>query len=238
MVWSRAAEETVDLPVDALAVLVLHDYMSTGGWNWQNWMRQSEQSGTARDSRVNAALSEAWGWLMSHGLVVRDPSQSSADAYRVSRLGEDVLRYGAAKLLAAERLGVALHPRIAQRVHQQFLLGEFELAVLAALREVEVRVRDLAGASDSLIGTKLMQQAFSADAPGPLTDGAADRGEQVAAMELFKGAIGLFKNPVSHRPVDYDDPTMASEVVLLADLLLRLLDRIAERIGSPAIPSP
>lgn len=235
MAWSRAADETVALPVDALAVLVLCDYKSTDGWNWQNWMRESESFGTARDPRVGGALSEAWGWLMSHGLVVRDPSQSSADAYRVSRLGEEVLEYGVVKLLAAERLGVSLHPRIAQRVHQQFLLGEFELAVLAALREVEVRVRDLADASESLLGTKLMQQAFSVDAPGPLTDVGADRGEQVAAMELFKGAIGLFKNPVSHRPVDYDDPTMASEIVLLADLLLRLLDRIAERDRPGAI---
>jgi uncharacterized protein (TIGR02391 family) len=48
-------------------------------------------------------------------------------------------------------------------------------------------------------------------------------------MELYKGAIGLFKNPTSHRPVDYDDPTLASEVILFADLLLRLLDRIEER---------
>jgi hypothetical protein len=43
-------------------------------------------------------------------------------------------------------------------------------------------------------------------------------------MNLFQGAIGVFKNPPSHRQVDYADPILASEVVLLADLLLRLLD--------------
>ena len=42
-------------------------------------------------------------------------------------------------------------------------------------------------------------------------------------MEFFSGPVALFKNPVSHRQVDYDDPTEASEVVLLADLLLRIL---------------
>lgn len=45
-------------------------------------------------------------------------------------------------------------------------------------------------------------------------------------MELFKGAIGLFKNPSSHRRVDLADPTEAVEIILLADLLLRLLQKI------------
>jgi hypothetical protein len=46
-------------------------------------------------------------------------------------------------------------------------------------------------------------------------------------MALFWGAIGVFKNPTSHRPVDYGDPAMAAEAVLLADLLLRMLDDAA-----------
>jgi len=45
-------------------------------------------------------------------------------------------------------------------------------------------------------------------------------------MNLFTGAIGLFKNPSSHRRVDFTDPTEAAEIVLLADLLLRLLGKI------------
>ena len=233
MAWTRGREDTVELPIDALALLVLQDYVAGNGWNWQNWMRESEQYGTARDPEIGLALSEAWGWLMTHGLVVRDPSQSASDAYKVARLGRETLRYGVARLAAGERLGVALHPRLAQRIQQQFLLGEFELAVFAAMKEVEVRVRELAEAPESLLGVKLMQHAFSAET-GVLTDRTAEPGEQVAMMELFKGAIGLFKNPTSHRPVDYDDPTLASEVILFADLLLRLLDRVEER--QPAAP--
>ena len=37
--------------------------------------------------------------------------------------------------------------------------------------------------------------------------------------------VGAFKNPLSHRPVEYADPTSAAEAVLFADLLHRLLDR-------------
>jgi hypothetical protein len=40
----------------------------------------------------------------------------------------------------------------------------------------------------------------------------------------------VFKNPSSHRQVEYDDPTLAAEVVLLADLLLRILDRTERRL--------
>lgn len=44
-------------------------------------------------------------------------------------------------------------------------------------------------------------------------------------LALFRGALGTFKNLSSHRETDYGDATFASKVVLLADLLLRLLDR-------------
>lgn len=32
----------------------------------------------------------------------------------------------------------------------------------------------------------------------------------------------MFKHPSSHLAIDYDDPILAAEVVLLADLLVRL----------------
>jgi uncharacterized protein (TIGR02391 family) len=69
-----------------------------------------------------------------------------------------------------------------------------------------------------------MKRAFSNG--GPLRDKEADKGEADAQMALFWGAIGFFKNPASHRRVHYEDATEASEAVLLADLLLRILDRV------------
>jgi len=129
---------------------------------------------------------------------------------------------------ASARLDVDLHPSIAGRVASQFLLGEYELAAFAAMREVEIRVRELAGASESDLGVKLMTAAFREG--GPLHDPKTDAGESESIMALFRGAIGTFKNPSSHREVDFDDPTEASEIVLFADLLLRMLDRIDARM--------
>ena len=80
------------------------------------------------------------------------------------------------------------------------------------------------------LGVRLMRQAFAKDR-GPLTDESADPGEQEAMMHLFGGAIGVFKNPSSHRTVNYDDPTLAAEAVLLADLLLRLVDIAAGQMN-------
>ena len=102
--WTRSREDTIELPIDALALLVLQDYVAGNEWNWQNWMRGSEQHGTAHDPEISLALSEAWSWLVTHGLVVRDPSQHSPDAYQVSRLGRETLKYGVARLAAVERL--------------------------------------------------------------------------------------------------------------------------------------
>jgi uncharacterized protein (TIGR02391 family) len=56
-------------------------------------------------------------------------------------------------------------------------------------------------------------------------DQEAEPGEREAMSALFAGAIGMFKNPTSHREVDFDDPTEAAEIVLVADLLMRILDQ-------------
>jgi uncharacterized protein (TIGR02391 family) len=96
-------------------------------------------------------------------------------------------------------------------------------------------VGDLSGLSE-LSGKDLVTQAFRpADEnkpAGPLVDPEMDRREGLALMALFQGAVRFFRNPVSHREVEYGDPTEASEVVPFADLLLRILDKIERRINS------
>jgi uncharacterized protein (TIGR02391 family) len=232
--WTLVADEVLALPVDELAMLVLRDaveFSNGGKFSPQGWLTAATQGYPER--AVHLALAEAWQWLKSRGFCVGDPG-ASTDAWQVlTATGQRALDEGIAAVRAADRLNVDLHPRIAAAARGEFLQGRFAIAAFAALREVEIRVRDLSGVGD-LLGVKLMRTAFQ-PAPkdgsggGPLTDANADNGEQVALMELFAGAVGSFKNPPSHREVDYDDATEAAEVVLLADLLMRILDRIERR---------
>ena len=215
------------MPINSLAMEILKDFRASDGWNRDNWIKESQQWGSAQGRDVERVLSEGWAWLSSRGLVAWDPSQSSANAYFITRLGHQALEQGVTHMDAAARLGMQLHASLAEVVERQFLIGEYELAVFAAMKSVEVPVRQMANLPDGLVGTKLMQVAFGPSEPGPLVDGEAEAGEQVATMELFKGAMGAFKNPSSHRPVDYANATEAAEIVLLADLLMRILDRSA-----------
>jgi hypothetical protein len=66
--WNRSKQETLALPINALALLILRDYQETGGWNSRNWMLESKQYGTARDQEIMDALAEGWAWLTAHGL--------------------------------------------------------------------------------------------------------------------------------------------------------------------------
>lgn len=185
------------------------------------------------------AWAEAWDWLIAEGLLCRDvlPRRGGPphpDAYFVTRRGFDIALRGvdALTLVGAQRqLATELHPHLEQRLRPLVAAGAFEQAAFDALREVEVLVFRLAGgprdkSGGRLTTAKLMREAFSPN-NGPLTDPQADPGEQVGVMELFAGAFGAVRNPLGHQQVRWSDPTEAAEFVLLADLLVRQLDRIA-----------
>lgn len=221
------------LPTSECALLLLHTLVKGTTQNSNNMFRGAEQAYQYNHEpdvpKLLSRLSDAWAWLQAHGLLGPDPTQSTGGWQRVTARGHEIANdpNAVAAVLADERLAMQLHPLLEADVRAIFALGNYETAAFSAMKAVEVRVRALAGASDSAIGVKLMRESFKAG--GPLADPDADGGEQVATMELFAGAIGTFKNPTSHRVVTYNDPAEAAEVVLLADLLTRLLDRVERR---------
>jgi hypothetical protein len=139
-------------------------------------------------------LSDAWAWMVDHGVVGPAPGHDSG----WSRLTER------GRVLAADPgigdqdrcrglMPFGLDRSIEPKVRPVFERGDFETAAFAAMKEVEVRVRSLAGKPDSLLSTKLMQEAFTpakADGTaGPLTDTEADGGEPVA-LSPCRGSPG------------------------------------------------
>jgi uncharacterized protein (TIGR02391 family) len=232
--FSLTEAEVEGLPIDELGLEILRDVdADPDSWASRNWV-MAARGGYGRNSPAIPALQEAWGWLYASGLVAHNFDQNESSAFFVTRLGRKVLTEGIEVARANDRLAMELHPAIEAKVRRQFLMGEYELACFAAMKLVEVRVRELAQESDSLLGVKLMTAAFKPSPPGPLTDPSMDGGEAVARMNLFAGAIGVFKNPTSHREVAFDDPTEAAEVILFADLLMRILDRVEAEVAARA----
>jgi uncharacterized protein (TIGR02391 family) len=218
-------DELVALPVDQLALRILIQLGPTASETRTNLVIRIETPDPPREAKQ--AVCEAWWWLIEKGLIAPDVQNPDDTWWLATRLGREVSERedGLARLRAGERIDVDIHPRIADDVRGEFLRGKFEAAVFTAMREVEIALREKSGATSDDYGQKLVNYAFGGT--GTLIDSTATAEEQ-AVGNLFRGAIGAFKNPPSHRRVDFDDPTEAAEIVLLASLLLRILDRLPD----------
>lgn len=234
MDWPPPAEDIPSLPLEVLGLALLKRLQRNGSREVArlhvvgiNGIVTSMGADYGR-SDVLGAVNEAWDWLYTNGLTVNiGPGWQGNDieGFRIiSRKGRQLLEQeDPLRLMRAESLlGRALHSRIETKARIQFAIGAYESAVLEAFKELEIRVRAAGNFPDTLVGDKLMRQAFNET--GPLSDPGLNLGERRAIMDLYAGAMGAFKNPLSHRTVDFDDPTIAAEQLLFADLLHRMLD--------------
>lgn len=192
-----------------------------------------QQSGYpyAKREAIDLVVAEAMAWMVSEGLVIRDPGQP-ADWFQLTRRGKrlksrvDLESYRRAGTLPK----LLLQSHLAEKVYHLFARGDHDTAVFQAFKEVEVSVRDMAlhlgsEGCNNLYGRDLMSRAFNPE-DGPLTDKAAAPAERQAEMSLFIGAIGHAKNPTSHREVGLSRQEAAQLIVFAS----YLLDRVTRRL--------
>lgn len=110
-----------------------------------------------------------------------------------------------------------------------FESGDYDTAVFKAMKAVEVAVRAAAELSDGVHGVQVMHAAFKSG--GPLAVTAEMTSETEAFHQLFAGAYGAFRHPSAHRTVSYESATEAANILHLADLLLRIVDRQGKEVS-------
>lgn len=184
--------------------------------------------------RATTLVAASWQWLRNHLLVVPAEGfwetltpaaeETSVPGYLLETRAEDLLG------------GLQLDPELEEETLHSFRRGSYAVAVLAAFRLVESRVRDEARMARKDIGQDLMVRAFKPG--GPLADPELLDSENLGRAHLFAGAIGAIKNEHSHRTVDIDDPQEAAELVLFANMLLRIVERAALSESPAELPSP
>ena len=180
--------------------------------------------------KISIVVSESLSWLEREVLIIPDPEDvSSSQWFIISRKGKelknatDFKKYHFGNLLPRENLS----PTLLQKVRPVFIRGDYETAVLLAFREVEIRIRNASNLTN-LYGVALVRKALDLNS-GPLTDFSLPESEREAMAHLFAGAIGLFKNPISHRNIDFDNPNEVAELILFSNYLLRLLDSLLQK---------
>ena len=109
-----------------------------------------------------------------------------------------------------------LHPELQGAVYENFASGNYDTAVRDAFVQVEIAVREQAKLAATLVGVKLMREAFDPNT-GKLTDMTLPVSERERIADLFAGAIGTFKNPLSHRKVGNTNPAARDRGTIICE---------------------
>jgi len=129
------------------------------------------------------------------------------------------------KIASVFILDLDLRPALIRKIGNAYRAGDFEDVVFKATKYLEEKVRARAGLSPTDIGTALMDKAFSPKTGLLKCPLCLDESERSGLHSLFRGSVGFFKNPSSHRTVIYDDPNTTLQILGYVNILLGILDQ-------------
>jgi uncharacterized protein (TIGR02391 family) len=187
------------------------------------------EAGYGRDAGVERVLMEGVAYLERYGLLVEDIRRYSGTGRGrvLSRQGEELAKSSSMLtefITSIKDPRALLHPSIIANAMPLYERGPqfFDSAISAALKSVEVSVRQTGGYNDSDLVVQLMRRAFGEG--GPLRNLYNDPGEENGYRELFGGAIAVYKNSASHRYVDWRDSLSVLRILIFASELLHTVE--------------
>lgn len=189
----------------------------------------------AYPAQYRAAITEhlimAGQWLLRENLLIPAPGNTQGWVCVSTRGHSAITREAFDKYRHAALLPKGLlHPSMSATAFSTFMRGDYDIAIFAAFRALENRVRDVCKYPNQCVGVKLMRDAFDAK-NGPLTDRTLVTAEQEAMSNVYAGSMGLFKNPTSHRLNAFDKAEEAVSLVLFANYLINQVDDLARTNG-------
>jgi len=223
-------ETAMELEPEELAPFILKALSGQQQINRYNFSIPSQEmidyAGRDKYQKFCEYLMEGWMWLEKENFLAPKPGEQGDWAF-ITRKGKRILEeqnfetYKKASLLPSDNLD----PVLVRKVKPSFIRGDYETAIFQSFKEVEVRVRKKSGLPNTEMGVNLMRKAFKVG-EGVLADKNSLVAEQEAMMSLFAGAVGVYKNPSSHRDVDFSDPGEVVDIIHSANNLLRIIDKI------------
>lgn len=221
-------ELALEMEPEELAPFVLKHLKEIGSINRYNYTLNTgseikDYAGTNIDL-FQKHLMEAFIWLERELLLAPMPNQTGEWRF-ITRKGLKVLEeesfssFSHSDLLSSENL----HPVLIRKVKPLFLRGDYDTAIFQAFKAVELMVRKVGRYKKSDYGVNLMRKAFNPET-GSLSNKKSEPSEKQGMSDLFAGAIGLFKNPTSHRDIDGISPEEASDYIKVANCLLKMVD--------------
>jgi uncharacterized protein (TIGR02391 family) len=164
--------------------------------------------------------------LEQHDYIAPGRGQNGPEFKELTERGRKAVqqRFEDMRLPSVDIDELLTHDDLRAKVREDYVSGDYDSAVLKAFKMVEEKVRIKSGQPAAVVGVNLMTAAFKSGGVLQHPEAQVDA-EREALHQLFRGAIGWFKNPQSHRTVGLGDAHQAAHTLAFANLLLDLTDQ-------------